>query len=141
MHRLASLVSVAVLAVASAAGAGNVAFSTGGFTVTCTSAGQVCDPPETLVVGDPAQDMTVRKIVFAPSAAHCSSGVILVAIDGRAAATMRFANRNARATLRKRIRILAGRHTFAFRFVGHAGGCNVGAVTSWGGTITVIGRR
>jgi hypothetical protein len=139
--RVACLVAVAVLALVSVARADKISFSTGDFAVTCASTGQVCDPPETLVVGDPAQDMTVRRIVYDPSDAHCSSGVVLIAIDGRATATLRFATRKDHATLHKRIRILAGLHTFTFRFVGRTGGCNVGAVASWGGTITVTGHR
>ncbi len=139
--RAASLVAVALLALVHVARADKITFSTGEFAVTCTSTGQVCDPPETLVVGDAAQDMTVRRIIYDASNAHCSSGVVLIAIDGRATATLRFATRKDRATLHKRIRVLAGLHTFAFRFVGHTGGCNAGAVGSWGGTITVIGRR
>jgi hypothetical protein len=52
-----------------------------------------------------------------------------------------FVGRNERATLRKRLRLAPGSHTFAFRFEGTVGGCNVGAVSGWGGQITVLGRR
>ena len=59
---------------------------------------------------------------------------------------MRFVNRNEQATLRKRVRLAAGSHTFALRFEGKVGGCNsdttrrraysaslaVGSVGLWG---------
>lgn len=83
----------------------------------------------------------MQRFVYDASAAHCSSGRILIALDGRQVGKMRFVSRNERATLRKRVRLTPGSHTFAFRFEGKVGGCNVGAVSGWGGQITVLGRR
>jgi hypothetical protein len=115
--------------------------STGVFGITCTSTGQICDPPETLVVGDAAKRLRVKKFVYVASAAHCSSGRILIQLDGRAVGKMPFVSRNQQATLRKRLRLAPGSHTFAFRFEGKVGGCNVGTVSGWGGQISVLGRR
>lgn len=114
---------------------------TGPFGITCTSTGQICDPPETLTIGDPARALKVKKFVYDASAAHCSSGRILIELDGRQVGKMRFVSRNERATLRKRIRLAPGAHMLAFRFQGKLGGCNVGSVSGWGGEITVTGRR
>jgi hypothetical protein len=83
----------------------------------------------------------VRKFIYDAAAAHCSSGRILIELDGRPVGKMRFVNRNEQATLRKRLRLAAGTHTFAFRFEGKVGGCNVGAVSGWGGQISVVGRQ
>ena len=92
------------------------------FVIQCTSAGQLCEPPATLVVGD-ARRHKVRKL------------------DGNPVGRMRFVAGSERATLRKRITLQPGEHTFAFRFEGKPGGCNAGQVVSWGGVISVRGRR
>jgi hypothetical protein len=117
--------------------------STGVFGITCTSTGQLCDPPETLLIADPTTPLKVRKFIYTAAAQHCSSGRILVELDGRPVGKMRFVSRNETATLRKRkgLRLAPGAHTFAFRFEGKVGGCNTGAVSGWGGEITVVGRR
>jgi hypothetical protein len=44
--------------------------STGVFGVNCVSTGQICDPPETLAIGDPAKAIRVRKFVYDAAAAH-----------------------------------------------------------------------
>ncbi len=115
--------------------------STGEFGINCTSTGQRCEPPARLQVGDPAKRVRVKKIVYVASAAHCSSGRVLVELDGQQVGKLKFVSRNESATLRKRIRLSPGLHEFAFRFEGRPGGCNVGSVSGWGGSITVSGRH
>ncbi len=117
------------------------AITTGVFGVNCVSTGQTCDPPATLVIGDPAKAIKVRKFVYDASAAHCSSGRILIDLDGQRVGKMRFVNRNERATLQTSLRVRPGTHVLSFRFQGKVGGCNAGAVSGWGGQITVVGRR
>jgi hypothetical protein len=85
--------------------------------------------------------MKVKKIVYAASSAHCSAGRLLVELDGRLVGRMRFVAGSERATLRKRLRLAPGEHAFAFRFEGRLGGCNVGYVQSWGGVVSVRGKR
>ena len=131
----------AVLGLPCVAFAAPFSISTGEFGITCTSTGQLCDPPETLVIGDPTAAIKVRKFVYTASAAHCSSGRIRVQLDGREIGKMRFVSRNETAKLRKRVRLAPGTHTFAFRFEGKVGGCNTGAVSGWGGSITVTGKH
>jgi hypothetical protein len=141
--RLLIASSVLALTIVPIVHAEKFSLSTGVFGITCTSTGQLCDPPETLAIGDPTKAIKVRKFVYTAAAQHCSSGRILVELDGRPVGRMRFVSRNETATLRKRkgLRLTAGTHTFAFRFEGKVGGCNTGAVSGWGGEITVIGRR
>ena len=128
------------LGAASEAHAERFTVSTIPFVIQCTSAGQLCEPPATLVVGD-ARRHKVRKIVYDAASAHCSAGRLLVELDGNPVGRMRFVAGSERATLRKRITLPPGEHTFAFRFEGKPGGCNAGQVVSWGGVISVRGRR
>ena len=115
--------------------------STGPFVVQCTSTGQLCDPPETLAIGDPTRRLKVKKFVYEALSAHCSAGRLLIDLDGTLIGRMRFVAGSERAKLRKRIKLEPGEHTFAFRFEGRIGGCNVGSVSSWGGEINVGGKR
>jgi hypothetical protein len=128
------------LGVASEAHAERFTVTTTPFVIQCTSTGQLCEPPATLVVGD-ARRHKVRKIVYDAASAHCSAGRLLIELDGQPVGRMRFVAGSERATLRKRIRLQPGEHEFAFRFEGKLGGCNAGQVASWGGVISVQGRR
>jgi hypothetical protein len=135
-------IAVALLALAStAAHAEKLTISTGVFGIACTSTGQVCDPPLTLTVGDPTTAIKVKKFIYDAPPEHCSSGRILIELDGRQIGKMRFVSRLEQAKLRKRVRLAPGTHTFAFRFEGKVGGCNAGAVSGWGGEIILIARR
>jgi len=139
--RLAVLLPLGVLVLlAGSARAARVTYSTGPFAVYCTSSGQLCDPPETLTVVATAPRARITRIEYDAPDAHCSSGRLHVAVDGREVARMRYVAARERTTLRRRINLRAGTHVFAFRFEGRTGGCNVGAVVSWGGTITLVGR-
>src|SRR5690242_9092231 len=133
-RHLIQLVIPTLLVLQGAVRAAPFSIGTGEFGITCTSTGQLCDPPETLVIGDPTTPIKVRKFVYTASSAHCSSGRIRIQLDGREIGRMRFVSRNEQATLRKRVRLAPGTHTFAFRFEGKVGGCNTGAVSGWGGS-------
>ena len=136
-----AMIVLASLASDRAVHAERFAVSTGPFAVQCTSGGQVCDPPETLAIGEPTRPLKVKKFVYEALSAHCSAGRLLIDLDGTLIGRMRFVAGSERATLRKRIKLEPGAHTFAFRFEGRVGGCNVGFVSSWGGEITVRGKR
>ena len=129
------------LAAVPAAHAEKFAASTGPFIVQCTSAGQVCDPPATLAIGDPTHKLKLRKFVYQAASAHCSAGRLLIELDGALVGRMRFVAGSENATLKKRLRLKPGEHTLAFRFEGRPGGCNTGYVASWGGEVIVRGRR
>jgi hypothetical protein len=136
------LIGVAsLLATEGAACAEKFVVSTGPFFVQCTSTGQVCDPPQTLAIGDPSRRMKVKKFFYTASSAHCSAGRLLIDLDGVFVGRMKFVAGSEHATLRKRLRLEPGEHTLAFRFEGRVGGCNVGSVSSWAGEIAVRGKR
>jgi hypothetical protein len=115
--------------------------TTGVFGITCTSVGQLCEPPETLVIGDPERKVKIRKIVYTASSAHCSAGRLLITLDGAAFGKMRFVIGKETSVLRKRRTVKPGSHTLAFQFEGRVGGCNQGSVSGWGGIVTVTMRR
>ena len=135
------IVTASMLTYAPGARAEKFTVSTGTFLIECTSAGQVCDPPATLPIGDPIRPLKVRKFIYDASSAHCSAGRLLIELDGVSIGRMRFVIGSERATLRKRLRLAPGEHTLAFRFEGRVGGCNSGRVGSWAGEISVRGRR
>lgn len=134
-------IGLAVALAVTPAGAEIVTVSTGEFVIDCTSTGQLCEPPATLVIGDPARRTTLRKLVYVASAAHCSAGRLLIDLDGRRFGLMRFVVGKETSTLRKRRVLRPGSHTLAFRFEGRVGGCNAGAVSGWGGNVTATLRR
>jgi hypothetical protein len=142
MRIVIALMGLASLLVAEgAARAEKFVVSTGPFIVQCTSTGQVCDPPQTLVIGDPTRRMKVKKFLYTAASAHCSAGRLLIELDGALVGRMKFVAGSEHATLRKRLRLEPGEHTLAFRFEGRVGGCNSGSVASWGGEIAVRGKR
>jgi hypothetical protein len=115
--------------------------TTGVFGITCTGTGQLCEPPATLTIGDPAKKVKIRKVVYTAAAEHCSAGRLLVTLDGAKFGKMRFVIGKETTTLRKRRSVAPGLHTLAFQFEGRTGGCNTGSVSGWGGVITVTMRR
>jgi len=141
MRRSLAVVALAVVLPLADARAEKVTIETGPFAVSCTGATQLCDPPQTLAIGDPAKKLTIRKIVYEASAEHCSAGRLLIDLDGQPFGKMKFVIGRERSTLRKRRALAPGTHTLAFRFEGRTGGCNAGYVASWGGAITVTARR
>lgn len=138
---MASMALASLLMAEGSARAEKFVVSTGPFVVQCTSTGQVCDPPQTLVIGDPTRRMKVKKFLYTALSAHCSAGRLLIELDGALVGRMKFVAGSEQATLRKRLRLEPGEHTLAFRFEGRVGGCNAGYVASWGGEIAVRGKR
>jgi hypothetical protein len=141
VRRYALVAAVICVLAGPVARAERVTFTTGPFLVTCTSSGQLCDPPQVLTVGDPAKRIRIRKITYEVSEGHCSAGRLRVALDGTEVTRLRFAAARERVSKRKKLRLAPGSHLFEFRFEGKTGGCNTGAVGSWAGMITLKGRR
>jgi hypothetical protein len=115
--------------------------TTGAFGINCFGTGQLCEPPATLLIGDPGRKVKIRKLVYTAAAGHCSAGRLIVTLDGAAFTKMRFVISKETTTRRKRKTVQPGLHTLAFQFEGRVGGCNTGSVSGWGGIITVTMRR
>ena len=117
-------------------------YGTGKFTVSCTSSGQVCSPPERLKVDVKNERVRIERIRYVAATTHCSAGRILISLDRERVGATDFVNAGERATVDKlKVTLDPGLHKFAFRIEGRTGGCNAGFVGSWGGKITLKGER
>jgi hypothetical protein len=144
----AGVVVAASLAVAGGAmgrggqGPDEVQYTTGKFIITCTSTGQICNPPEKLKVHVNKGKVRIKRLRYRAATTHCSSGRILVSLDGERIGATDYVNAGEQATVDDlKVTLDEGQHRFAFRVQGKVGGCNVGSVVSWGGKITLSGVR
>jgi hypothetical protein len=112
-------------------------FSTGSFAVYCTSSGQLCSPPEKLTFTLPRRG-TLTSITYTTAATHCSSVLLHVLRNGHEVAkTGQLPSGQQTERLTTHIPLPKGATTLGFVAQGFIGGCNVGRVVSWGGTVTV----
>ncbi len=139
-HRLVVLVVAGVLAgvaagVPSAAAgtpAKTVVFPVGG---TCAS-GEICPIARVkLATFRSASNLTV---VYTAPVGHCSDVAVRVFVGRRHVATTPFVSPSASsATVKVPWPKDGKRHTLGFEGVGKVGGCNVGILASWAGTLRV----
>ncbi|MCB0875627.1 MAG: hypothetical protein R2718_03280 [Solirubrobacterales bacterium] len=122
-----------------------VTYSTGEFSVDCDLSDrtpQICDPARKLEVRVGRRDVRIKRVRYVASAKHCSAGRVLVSLDGSPIGRTDFVDAGEKATVDGlKVTLDRGRHTFAFRIEGRAGGCNVGYVGSWGGKVTLKGSK
>jgi hypothetical protein len=112
-------------------------FTTGSFAVTCTSTGELCNPPENLSFRLPRPG-TLTSIIYTTPATHCSAVLLHVLRNGRQIArTGRLPAGQQTERLVTDVRLPRGETTLGFQAQGFVGGCNVGRVFSWGGKVTV----
>jgi len=140
------LTCVALLAVAPAAASkrSRVSYSTGAFAVDCKtdSAPQICDPPEKLRVRAGRRKIRIKELRYVASTRHCSAGRVLISLDGKAIGRTDFVDAGEKTTVEDlKVTLDRGTHRFGFRAEGKTGGCNAGAVGSWGGKITLKGSK
>lgn len=133
--------AILALLVPGPAAAAKLTLSTGDFLVSCTSTGQVCEPAETLAVDVTSKKLKIKKITYETPAGHCSSGRILISVDGRQVARTKFLGRLETTSVKpKKLKLPQGEHTLGFQFEGRPGGCNTGFVSSWGGIVVISAR-
>jgi hypothetical protein len=141
---LAAVAVLVVLAAAPATASKRVRYSTGQFVINCAPDGtpQICDPPEKLKVRVRHHKVRIKRLRYVAATTHCSAGRVLVSLDGDRIGRTDYVNAGERATVDDlKVTLAPGRHKFGFRIQGKTGGCNAGAVVSWGGKITLKGRR
>ena len=141
---MACVLAVAWLGAASATGKHRVRYSTGEFVVNCTSDStpQICDPPKKLKVRVRHGKVRIKRLRYVAGTQHCSPGRVLVSLDGERIGHTDYVNAGERATVDDlKVTLHRGRHKFGFRIQGKMGGCNAGQVVSWGGKITLRGRK
>jgi hypothetical protein len=132
-----SLVLLFAVAAWPASTGGTRTYSTGPFVVNCTSTGQVCSPPKTLKVTPPRHGK-VTSVRYTTSPQHCSAIAIQVVRNGHVLATSgRLEAGEHTEKFSTSIPVPKGPSTLGFRAKGFPGGCNAGALGSWGGSVTV----
>jgi hypothetical protein len=141
---LACTASLIVLAAAPATASKRVRYSTGPFVINCQSDStpQICDPPEKLKVRVRHGKVRIKRLRYVASTEHCSPGRVLVSLDGKQIGHTDYVNAGEQATVDDlKVTLHRGRHKFGFRLQGKPQGCNAGSVVSWGGKITLKGRK
>ncbi len=134
---LLSLCLAVALAGSAIAGDGKLSFTTGNFTVTCTSTGQFCKPGKRLAVTLPRTG-TMTRVIYTTAKTHCSAVRIFVLRGSRTVAKLpRLDAGDATASVGAKVPLKEGTTTLRFRAKGFTGGCNAGQLGSWGGKITV----
>jgi hypothetical protein len=112
-------------------------FTTGGFTVTCTSSGQLCSPPENLTINLPRHG-TLIQATYTTAFSHCSAVQVRMLRGSKVVAKFHKVPVGDRVdVITPHIAMPKGKTTFGFQAQGFTGGCNAGHLGSWGGKVTV----
>lgn len=110
-------------------------FSTGEFTVNCTSTGQLCEPPFEQTVQVPSGGR-VTSVMYTASPGHCSAARIHVFLDGTEIGATDFLEPSETSELGLfSDPIRRGSVVLGYKAEGKVGGCNLGQVASWGGSV------
>ncbi|MBI4450889.1 LamG domain-containing protein, partial [Candidatus Woesearchaeota archaeon] len=104
------------------------------FVITCTTGGQLCEPPYRFDINTNG----VLQLQYTPAASHCSSIRLHISVDGNEVKTTDFIAPGAQASLFDLGPVTPGTHTIALKAEGTVGGCNTGVLLGWGGTVTVV---
>jgi len=136
LSSIALLCGLAMLGPAPSSGApATLQFSTGEFTVNCTSTGQLCDPPFQQTVQVPSGGR-VTSVMYTAPPGHCSAAKIHVLLDGTEIGATDFLDPNESSELALfSDPIRKGSVVLGYKAEGRIGGCNSGQVVSWGGSI------
>jgi hypothetical protein len=134
---LLSLLLGLALTIPALAKSGTLTFTTGSFVVTCTSTGQLCTPAERLSVKLPRKG-TMVSVAYTTAKTHCSTVQVFVRLGGKTVATLPpQAAGAATSKIKTNVKLRRGKTTLGLQAKGITGGCNAGALGSWGGTATV----
>lgn len=116
--------------------------------VNCTSTGQLCDPPFSIRIETQG---LLKAQYFVLSPYSCSSLKVHIFVDGTQKMTTDFlgwpgaAGTFAKLPLHTGLLNLGpvspGTHTLSLRSEGQQGGCNYGALFSWGGELRVVTHK
>ena len=108
---------------------------------------QVCDPAHVHRVQVPqGKKIHVTKLRYTAAGTHCSSGRLLIALNGRVIGRTDWVDAGEQSdvelldvTLRRRAN--GTKHKFSYKMQGKEGGCNLGFVGSWAGDVKLSGRK
>src|SRR5215475_11984448 len=114
------------------------------FIDTCTSTGQLCDPP--LLV--PVETASVLQVQYTVRPTHCGSVRVHLFVDGALEATSDFLGWPGAPAPFSDLAldtglvdlgpVPPGAHVVAVQAEGQVGGCNVGQLPDWGGSLRVV---
>lgn len=112
-------------------------------TTYCTSTGQICDPAaifDVTTTGEPLQ------LNYTVADTHCSAIKLNVSVDGNAPISTVFLGWNGDPDMQPLDTGIidlgvfsAGAHQISLQAEGKEGGCNAGDLSSWGGTVHILG--
>ena len=101
----------------------------------CTSSGQVCTPlfDQPVALATPA----LVTLEFTTLGTHCSDISVELFVDGVSVGTSGPLGPGASTGIVNAGLLPAGVHLVSIEATGHFGGCNLGALSSWGGSLNV----
>lgn len=101
--------------------------------VSCTSSGQLCSPAFTT----PVTTSGPLQVTYTASAGHCSNISVHFLVDGVQLAVTPFLTPGQTSATYTLSPVSAGSHTLGLQAEGQLGGCNVGSVANWGGSVQI----
>ncbi|HEX3508156.1 MAG TPA: hypothetical protein VHW94_07175 [Candidatus Dormibacteraeota bacterium] len=108
--------------------------TTYGVAVTCSPAsGQLCNPP----YSTPVSSADIVEVQFTAASTNCSAITLDFQMDGFDVYTSDQLGPGDITPVVDVGPVLPGTHTLTVQATGVTGGCNVGTLTSWGGSLTV----
>ena len=102
----------------------------------CSSVGQLCNPAATIALAIPGPG-GAGEGQFAPGPLACSDVRIHFFIDGTEVAVTDFVGPGGTTAFVSLGVIGHGNHTLGAQAEGEVGGCNIGNLLSWAGTVTL----
>ena len=101
--------------------------------INCTSVGQLCSPPFTT----PVTTSGLLQVTYTASAGHCSNISAHFLVDGVQLAVTPFLTPGQTSATYTLSPVSPGSHTLGVQGEGQVGGCNVGSVANWGGSVQI----
>ena len=101
--------------------------------ITCTSGGQLCTPAFTV----PVTTGGLLQVSYTASPGHCSNVRAHFLVDSIELAATPFLTPGQVSATFTLSPVSAGSHTLGVQGEGQVGGCNVGALAGWGGSVQI----
>ncbi|MEO8096754.1 MAG: hypothetical protein ABI811_03575 [Acidobacteriota bacterium] len=103
--------------------------------VACTGSGQQCNPPYATTINNP-----VRGVVFieyTASSGHCSLVRVHISVDGVEKNVSSFVSAGEGTGMLTLGVLSQGNHSLSVQAEGQTGGCNIGNIAGWAGTLSL----
>jgi hypothetical protein len=128
-----ALASIAFLVAVVSAAPGQAQTTVLPINVTCTGVGQFCTPPFTT----PVATSGLLQVTYTASVVHCSNIAAHFLVDGVQLAVTPFLTPGQTSATYTLSPVSPGTHTLGVQGEGQLGGCNVGSVANWGGSVQI----